>query len=100
MVVYKIVYTRQAAKDINNLKAAGLGEKAKELLEIIRVDPYKTPPRYEALVGNLSGLFSRRINIQHRLVYQVYNDPFEEDGQQFDGTIKIVRMWTHYDKVT
>lgn len=96
---YRIVYTRQAAKDIRFLKSAGLDGKAKELIEIIRKDPFQTPPPYEGLVGNLSGLFSRRINIQHRLVYQVYQQPFAENGTSYDGTVKIIRMWTHYEKV-
>ena len=97
--MYKIVYTKQAAKDIKNLKAAGLSEKAKKLIEVVKEDPYKNPPPYEALVGNLSGFFSRRINLQHRLVYQVYSDTVEADGIIYDGTVKIIRMWTHYDGV-
>ncbi len=97
---YKIVYDKQAIKDIKNLKSAGLQDKAKALIEMIRENPYQNPPRYEALVGNLSGLYSRRNNIQHRLVYQVYETPFVEKGIQYDGVVKIIRMWTHYDKVT
>jgi Txe/YoeB family toxin of toxin-antitoxin system len=95
--VYRIVYTKQAAKDIKNLKAAGLSLKAKELIEIIRNDPFKNPPAYEGLVGNLDGFYSRRINIKHRLVYQVYGDKIEIDNMVYEGTIKIVRMWTHYN---
>jgi toxin YoeB len=95
--VYQIVYTKQAAKDITNLKAAGLSVKAKELIEIIRYDPFRNPPPYEALVGNLDGFYSRRINIKHRLVYQVYGDKLKIDNTEYKGTIKIVRMWTHYD---
>ena len=72
---YKIVYCKQAVKDIKNLQAANLDTKAKELIDVIRDNPFQNPPRYEALVGNLSGLYSRRINIQHRLVYQVYQEP-------------------------
>jgi len=97
-VSYKIVYCKQAVKDIKNLKAANLDTKAKELIDVIRDNPFQNPPRYEALVGNLSGLYSRRINIQHRLVYQVYQGPYTENGQEYDGVIKIIRMWTHYDK--
>ena len=97
--MYRIVYTKQAAKDIKNLKAAGLSEKAKKLIEIIRKNPFQNPPPYEGLVGNLSGFFSRRINLQHRLVYQVYSDTVEADGIIYDGTVKIIRMWTHYDGV-
>ena len=95
--MFRIVYEKQAAKDVKNLKAAGLDKKAKELIEIIRVNPFQTPPIYEGLVGNLQGFYSRRINIQHRLVYQVYLEPFTEDGIEYDGTVKIIRMWTHYD---
>ena len=95
--MFRIVYEIQAAKDVKNLKAAGLDKKAKELIEIIRVNPFQTPPTYEGLVGNLQGYYSRRINIQHRLVYQVYLEPFAEDGMEYEGVVKIIRMWTHYD---
>ena len=95
--MFKIVYEEQAAKDAKNLKSAGLDKKAKELIEIIRINPFQTPPTYEGLVGNLQGFYSRRINIQHRLVYQVYSEPFTEDGTEYEGIIKIIRMWTHYD---
>ncbi|MCM1210673.1 MAG: Txe/YoeB family addiction module toxin [Blautia sp.] len=97
--MYRIVYTKQAAKDITSLKSAGLEIKAKELIEVIRGDPFQKPPAYEPLVGNLKGFFSRRINIQHRLVYQVYAGEFEEDNIKYEGTVKIVRMWSHYDKI-
>ena len=97
--MYRIVYEKQAVKDIKNLKSAGLDKKAKELIEVIRNNPFQKPPAYEALVGNLQGLYSRRINIQHRLVYQVYGDLVEIDGTKYDGTVKIVRMWTHYDGI-
>ena len=97
--MFRIVYEKQAAKDIKNLKSAGLDKKAKELIEIIRNNPFQTPPAYEGLVGNLQGFYSRRINIQHRLVYQVYAEPVSVDGVEYQGTIKIVRMWTHYDGV-
>lgn len=68
-------------------------------MNIIREDPFQNPPRYEALVGNLSGLFSRRVNIQHRIVYQVYQQHITEDGVEFDGIVKIIRMWTRYEKI-
>ena len=87
--MYKIVYTKTAAKDIPKLKAAHLDAKAKALIDVIRENPYQAPPSYEKLVGDLQGLYSRRINIQHRLVYQV----FEEEK-----TIKIVSLWTHYER--
>ena len=95
--MFRIVYEKQAAKDIKNLKAAGLDKKAKELIEIVRVNPFQKPPAYEGLVGNLQGFYFRRINIQHRLVYQVYVDPISIDGEEYEGTVKIIRMWTHYD---
>ena len=95
--MYRIVYEKQAAKDIKNLKAAGLDKKAKELIEIVRYNPFQTPPAYESLVGNLQGFYSRRINIQHRLVYQVYGESVSVNDRNYEGTVKIVRMWTHYD---
>lgn len=97
--MYKIVYEKQAVKDIVNLKSAKLDGKAKELIEIVRVNPFQNPPPYEALVGNLSGLFSRRLNIQHRFVYQVYSEKLIEEGIEYEGTVKIVRMWSHYDNL-
>lgn len=97
--MYKIFYTRQAVKDLDKLKTANISGKAKVLIDLIRENPYQNPPRYEKLVGNLDGILSRRINIQHRLVYQVYDSPFKEDGVEYQGTVKIIRMWTHYDKV-
>lgn len=78
---------------------AHISEKAKLLVDIIRENPYQNPPRYEKLVGNLDGILSRRINIQHRLVYQVYEEPFTEEDVLYQGTVKIIRMWTHYDDV-
>ena len=97
--MYRIVYDKQAIKDIKNLKSVRLDEKAKKLIEVIKDNPFRYPPPYEALVGNLQGVYSRRINIQHRLVYLVYNDPVELDGIKYDGTVKIIRMWTHYDGI-
>lgn len=72
--MYQIVYSKQAVKDIKKLKSAGLSDKAKELIRIVKEDPFKNPPAFETLIGNLKGFFSRHINIQHRLVYQVYVD--------------------------
>lgn len=97
--MYIIRFSKQADKDKKLLKRAGLVSKAKKLLDIIAENPFQTPPPYEGLVGNLSGYYSRRINIQHRLVYQVYDEPVAIDGVEYQGTIKIVRMWTHYDKI-
>ena len=85
--MWELYFTRQAKKDARKLAAAGLREKAEVLLAIIQDNPYQTPPPYEKLVGDLSGAFSRRINIQHRLVYQVLDD---------QKTIKVLRLWTHY----
>lgn len=81
------------------MKGVRLDEKAKTLIERIKENPFQNPPPYEALVGNLQGVYYRRINIQHRLVYQVYDDPVELDGVTYEGTVKIIRMWTHYDGV-
>ena len=97
--MYKIVFTKQALKDLDNLKRNGIVQKAKALVDVIKKNPYQNPPRYEKLVGNLDGILSRRINIQHRLVYQVYEEAFTESGVQYKGTIKIIRMWTHYDGI-
>lgn len=95
--MFRIVFEKQACKDLEKLKVANISEKAKRLVDIIRENPYKNPPRYEKLVGNLDGLYSRRINIQHRLVYQVYNEPVMYKDVEYQGTVKIIRMWTHYE---
>jgi Txe/YoeB family toxin of toxin-antitoxin system len=85
---WQVVFTRQAQKDARKLAASGLREKAEELLEILRTDPRQQPPRFEKLVGDLAGAFSRRINVQHRLVYQILTK---------QRTVKVLRMWTHYE---
>lgn len=87
--MYAIVYTKTALKDIPRLKAAHLDPKAKALIEILRNNPYQTPPTYEKLIGDLKGLYSRRINIQHRIVYQVIEE---------ERTVKITSMWSHYER--
>jgi Txe/YoeB family toxin of toxin-antitoxin system len=87
-VSWKIVYTKQAQKDAKKLAASGMKLNAQRPLGIIAENPYQTPPPYEKLVGDLAGAYSRRINIQHRLVYQVLEDI---------RTIKVLRMWTHYE---
>lgn len=84
---WSLVYTRQAQKDAEKLAAAGLQPKAEALLAILAENPYQTPPTFEKLVGDLSGAYSRRISLQHRLVYQVLDDA---------KTVKVLRMWTHY----
>lgn len=85
---YELAFTRQAKKDAKKLKGTPLAAKAKELLEIIRLDPFANPPPFEALVGDLKGAFLRRLNIQHRLVYQVLED---------EKVVKVLRLWSHYD---
>lgn len=97
--MYRIVYEKQAVRDIKNLKSVRLDVKAKKLVELLKENPFQNPPPYEALVGNLQGVYSRRINIQHRLVYQVYNESVELNGIRYEGTVKIIRMWTHYEGV-
>jgi Txe/YoeB family toxin of toxin-antitoxin system len=87
-VNYELLYTRQARKDAKKLKGSLLAAKAKELLELISDDPFVDPPPFEALVGDLKGSCSRRINIQHRLVYQVLEK---------EKMIKVIRLWTHYE---
>ena len=84
-------------KDIACLKAAKLDKKAKKLIEIVKNNPFQNPPPFEALVGNLTGLYSRRINIQHRFIYQVYNERIAFENTEYKGTVKIIRMWTHYE---
>ena len=97
--MYIIRFSKQADKDKKLLKGARLESKAKNLLNMIAQNPFQNPPPYEGLVGNLNGYYSRRINIQHRLVYQVYNAPVTIDEIDYEGTIKVVRMWSHYDSV-
>ena len=97
--MWHVVFTRQAAKDAKRLKAAGLDGKAKALVEVVSGSPFAVPPSYEALVGSLSRLYSRRINRQHRFVYEVVQEPLEEDGMCYEGTVKVVRMWTRYECV-
>jgi Txe/YoeB family toxin of toxin-antitoxin system len=88
MVKWQLYYTKQAQKDAKKLSSAGFSSKAEYLLSILESNPYQNPPPYEKLVGELSGTISRRINIQHRLVYQVLDD---------EKAVKIIRMWTHYE---
>jgi len=88
MVNWNIIYTKQAQKDAKKIASANLKDKTIELIEILRNNPYKSPPPYEKLVGDLTGAYSRRINIQHRLVYQILEE---------QKSVKIIRMWTHYE---
>lgn len=97
--MYLIRFSKQAEKDKKKLKAAGLEEKTKNLLNLIAQNPFENPPRYEALVGNLSGFYSRRINIQHRLVYRVSAEKTRYNGKEYEGTVIIARMWTHYEGI-
>jgi Txe/YoeB family toxin of toxin-antitoxin system len=85
---WRVVFTKQAQKDARHLISAGLRRKAEQLLAILATNPFRTPPPFEKLVGDLKGAYSRRINIQHRLVYQVL-------GEQ--RIVKVLRMWTHYE---
>ena len=87
-MTWRLVYTKQARKDAKKLASSGLKEKAKSVLSIVSDNPYQTPPPFERLLGDLAGAISRRINIQHRLVYQVIEE---------EHTIKIIRMWSHYE---
>lgn len=87
-MTWQLVYTKQARKDAKRLAASGLKANAQELLEIIAKNPLQNPPAFEKLVGDLAGAYSRRINIQHRLVYQILRK---------DKAVKILRMWTHYE---
>jgi Txe/YoeB family toxin of toxin-antitoxin system len=87
-VSWQLVYTKQAQKDAEKLAAAGLKEKTKALLGVVAGNPFQNPPPYEKLVGDLAGAYSRRINIQHRLVYQVLQD---------ERTVKVLRLWSHYE---
>jgi Txe/YoeB family toxin of toxin-antitoxin system len=86
--MWRVVFTKQALNDAKKLSAAGLQPKAEKLLDILRENPYQTPPPFEKLIGDLSGAYSRRINIQHRLVYQIIDDK---------KTVKVIRMWSHYE---
>jgi toxin YoeB len=88
VVKWRVVFTKLAQKDAKRLSAAGLRKKAETLLDILRKNPYQTPPPFEKLLGDLSGAYSRRINIQHRLVYQILDD---------EKVVKVISMWTHYE---
>jgi Txe/YoeB family toxin of toxin-antitoxin system len=85
---WRVVFTRQAQKDARRILRAGLQAQAESLLALLAADPYRSPPRFEKLVGDLAGSFSRRINLQHRLVYQLLDE---------ERTVKVLRMWTHYE---
>jgi len=87
-MTWTILLTKQAQKDAKRIEQAGFREKAQRLLDILGANPFQNPPPYEKLVGDLDGAYSRRINIQHRIVYQVLNE---------EQTVKILRMWTHYE---
>lgn len=88
MVSWQVVYSKRAQKDAKKLAAAGLKAKALELLAVVTAGPFQNPPPYEKLVGDLAGAYSRRINIQHRLVYEVF---------QKEHVVRVLRMWTHYE---
>lgn len=86
--MWKVVFTKQAQKDAKKLSTSGLKSKAEKIIELLKQNPYQTPPPYEKLVGDLAGAYSRRLSIQHRVVYQIMND---------ENVVKIIRMWTHYE---
>jgi Txe/YoeB family toxin of toxin-antitoxin system len=86
--MWRVVFTKQAQKDAKKLASTGLRSKAEKLPDILRENPYKTPPTFEKLLGDLSRAYSRRINIQHRLVYQIIDN---------ENVVKVIRMWTHYE---
>ena len=86
--MWRVVFTKQARKDANKISASDLRSKAEKLIDILRKNPYQTPPPFEKLIGDLTGAYSRRINIQHRLVYQILDD---------EKVVKVIRMWTHYE---
>ena len=88
MVKWNLVFTKQSQKDAIKLATSGLKNKAEKLLDVIAEDPFKTPPPFEKLVGDLNGAYSRRINIQHRIIYEVFAD---------EHIVKILRLWTHYE---
>jgi Txe/YoeB family toxin of toxin-antitoxin system len=88
MVSWQVVYSRHAQKDARKLATAGLKVKAQELLAVLATDPFQNPPPYEKLVGDLAGAYSRRINIQHRLIYEVFSK---------ERVVRVLRMWTHYE---
>lgn len=98
--MYLVEFSSQAEKDKKRLKSAGLEQKARELLNILVYNPFKTPPPYEKLIGDLRGNLSRRINIQHRLVYSVYDNNenlTDANNNIFEGIVRIKRMWSHYE---
>ena len=99
--MYIIKFSQMAEKDKKLLKRAGREKKAKELLNIIAQNPFQTPPPYEKLLGNLEGNYSRRINIQHRIVYEVYEakEGICDPGGPYEGVVLIKRMWTHYEGI-
>jgi len=98
--MYKLEFTKQAVKDAKLVERAGLKENAAELITIVRVDPFQSPPPFEALKGDRKGAYSRRINRQHRFIYEVLPNADglkDENGELYQGIVKIIRMWTHYE---
>lgn len=88
MVKWKVVFTKQAVKDAKKINSAGLKERTEKIIDLLEKNPYQSPPSLEKLVGDLTGTYSRRINIKHRIVYQIYDEI---------KTVKVIRMWTHYE---
>ncbi|MCP4114086.1 MAG: Txe/YoeB family addiction module toxin [Desulfobacteraceae bacterium] len=87
-MMWKVVFTKQAQKDAKKISKSGLKSKAEKIIGVLKQNPYQTPPPYEKLLGDLAGAHSRRLNIQHRVVYQIMND---------EKIVKVIRMWTHYE---
>ena len=87
-MTWKVVFTKQAQKDASKLASSGLKDKAQSLIDALKQDPFQSPPSYEKLIGDLAGAYSRRINIQHRLVYEVY---------ELEKIVKVIRLWSHYE---
>ena len=98
--MYKVIFSRQAHKDLQKLKQAGLARQAKEITEILMINPYQSPPRFEKLSGDMQDYFSRRINLQHRYIYEIMPNEKamkDEDDGLYAGIIHVLRMWTHYE---
>ena len=98
--MFKVILSRQASKDFERIKQAELGNKVKKLIEIVTLNPFQTPPKYEKLLGDLRGYYSRHINNQHRFIYDVLpntNNLTDENNKPYKGIVHVLRMWTHYE---
>lgn len=98
--MYAVIYTKRADKDKLKLKSAKLDEKAKRLIDLVHIDPFQNPPPFEKLLGDLDGAYSRRINIQHRFIYEVLPniEEFRDENEElYEGIVKVISLWTHYE---